>query len=97
MSNGRIVIENGNDFKEKVQKIAQQKGYKSCKDYIVDLVEIDISNENLSLQSDHIKKQLNSLYATAQSLANNPQITNLKDPYIHADLQRMEKMLCQMM
>lgn len=97
MSNGRIVIENGNDFKEKVQKTAQQKGYKSCKDYFVDLVEMDTSNENLSLQSDHTQKQINSLFASVRSLSNNPQITNLKDPYIHADIQRMEEVLCQMM
>lgn len=95
MSNGRIVIENGNDFKEKVQKTTQQKGYKSCKDYIVDLVERDISNP--SPQSSHTQKQINSLYASVLSLANNPQITTLNNPYINADLLRMEETLCQMM
>lgn len=97
MSNGRIIIENGNDFKEKVQKTAKQKDYKSCKDYIVDLVESDINTKNPSLQSSHTKRQLNTLYATVQSIANNPQITILNDPYINADFQRMEEVLCQMM
>lgn len=97
MSNGRIIIENGVSFKEKVQKTAQQKGYKSYKDYIVNLVEMDIRNEKLSLQSNHTQKQINSLYASVQSLANNPQITNLNNPYIHTDIQRMEEDLCQMM
>lgn len=96
MSNGRIIIENGILFKEKVQKTARQKGYKSCKDYIVDLVEMDIDIANTTLRSDHTKKQLNTLYATVQSLANNPQTTNLNNPYIHADIQRMEEVLCQM-
>lgn len=96
MSNGRIIIENGIDFKEKAQKTAQRKGYKSCKDYIVHLVEMDTNNTNLSLQSDHTKGQLNNLYASVQSLTNNPQLKHLNSPYINADIQRMEAILCQM-
>lgn len=96
MPNGRIIIENGIDFKEKVQNTAQRKGYKSYKDYIVDLVEMDNDNTNLSPESDHTKRQLNSLYASIQSLANNPQIKHLNSAYINTDIQRMEAILCQM-
>jgi hypothetical protein len=96
--NGRIIIENGKEFKELVTHQAKKQGFRSTKDYFINLVESDVAGQpsNSLLSTTHKQQIFHAINVTLTAIKNNPYVNNCPNHYLQQDITKLEELICRM-